>query len=80
MYSRDIGGIVNRHRRTLGIGSLAMGLSLVVAGGALAQDASQEPAPTPAPSFASAPGALTLVERHTRSSSRCSRPPRQGRA
>jgi sulfate transport system substrate-binding protein len=47
---------VNRHRSaSLAIGSLAVGLSLAIAGGAVAQD------PTPAPSFASAPGTLTLV-------------------
>jgi sulfate transport system substrate-binding protein len=50
---------VNPHRRTLGIGSLAIGLSLAVAGAAVAQDPT--PAPTPAPSFATEPGALTLV-------------------
>ncbi len=46
---------MDRHRRPLAIGSLAIGLSLAIAGGSLAHDA------TPAPSFASAPGALTLV-------------------
>ena len=44
---------MNRHRRPLAIGSLAIGLSLAVAGSAVAQD--------PAPSFATTPGSLTLV-------------------
>ncbi|MET0771859.1 MAG: sulfate ABC transporter substrate-binding protein [Candidatus Limnocylindrales bacterium] len=48
---------MNRHRRPLVIGSLGIGLSLAIAGGAVAQDA----APTPAPSFATTPGAVTLV-------------------
>lgn len=46
---------MTHHRRPLRIGSLAIGLSLAIAGGAVAQD------PTPAPSFEGSPGVLTLV-------------------
>jgi sulfate transport system substrate-binding protein len=42
-----------RHRRSLGAGAVAIGLSLAIAGGAVAQD--------PVASFEAAPGAVTLV-------------------
>lgn len=49
---------MKRHRRQRSVaGAIALGLTATIAGGTVAQD----PAPTPAPSFASTPGALTLV-------------------
>ncbi len=49
------------HRRAIGSAGLAVALTAALAGGTIAQSPSIAPTPTPAPSFATTPGALTLV-------------------
>jgi sulfate transport system substrate-binding protein len=52
---------VSTRSRTSTIGALSAALVVAFSGGAIAQDPSATPAPTPPPSFATEPGALTLV-------------------